>query len=251
MLIHLYGLDSYRRKQKLNEIVAEFLKRHTDATIERFSFESDAGNDALARFIEHQSLFAVPMFAIVDNCDNAPKTAAALLKRLISDSTKTLVLLSDKKLASPLTFLYRSPVIVQSFQQLGGDDIKRFIEREAKARRVPLTPTLIGALAAAWGSDTWRIITELEQISLGGTPETHVAAPQFFGLVQRLCAGRTVRERLVAATYLLESEDAAKTFNIAAAIINPELKAQMADYDVAIKSGKLGYEEAVLDLATS
>jgi hypothetical protein len=60
--------------------------------------------------------------------------------------------------------------------------------------------------------------------------------------------GKEVSGRLRALeTLLAQSDPAAKIFNILASQWK-EKTLQIADYDFAVKSGKLEYEEAVLDL---
>ena len=53
--------------------------------------------------------------------------------------------------------------------------------------------------------------------------------------------------RLSAMTKLLEREDAAKLFNVLASQVDVQDKNLMADYDVAIKSGRLEYEEVLTE----
>ena len=70
--------------------------------------------------------------------------------------------------------------------------------------------------------------------------------PEFFPLVQMLKSGET-RSRLKALWYLLETSEPAVVFNMLASLTSGSGKIKMADYDAAIKSGKLDYEEVLLD----
>ena len=93
--------------------------------------------------------------------------------------------------------------------------------------------------------DSWGAVTELIRLSLGGTSEAQFKTPDFFPLVQAL-KNASVSVRLPALTMALEREEPAAIFNVLAALVDFPTKQIMADYDVAIKSGKLEYEEALL-----
>ena len=73
---------------------------------------------------------------------------------------------------------------------------------------------------------------------------------QFFSQLYALSGNRPLKQKIVSLEVLLNSEEPAKIFNILAASSRnqpAEIK-RFADYDVAVKSGKIDYEEALLDL---
>jgi len=58
MIIYLYGSDSYRRLEKLKEIISEYKKKHSGLTIDRFYLdESDNEWLRFKDFAGTQSLF--------------------------------------------------------------------------------------------------------------------------------------------------------------------------------------------------
>jgi len=99
-------------------------------------------------------------------------------------------------------------------------------------------------------------ITELQKISFLGKPIIEKSdlenlelelTPNFWDLLLGL-RRPVLRERLAALEKLFAmDEPAGKIFNIAA-YSWPEKLPAMAGYDLAVKSGKMDYEEALLDL---
>ena len=178
---------------------------------------------------------------------NEAEGAAKVLKPVTNDTTTTLIVVSEKKLPKEFAFLGKEPNRAEEFDELAPAAVFTFIKKETDARGLKISDVDIKNAIAAYHNDTWTILNELEKIALGGKKESIVAAPQFFTLVQAL-KNPSVAARLSALAYLLENEDSAAVFNVLAALAPPELKIKMADYDIAVKSGKLEYDEALTDL---
>ena len=82
-------------------------------------------------------------------------------------------------------------------------------------------------------------------------PASHMNS-NFFAMIGKLSGRSPFSQKISSLTWLLETDEPAKIFNMLSAFAKaPEEKIKMADYDVAIKSGKLEYEEALLDLVIS
>ena len=250
MLMYLYGTDSYRRSKKLAEILSAYTTKHGAITHEAFFMQEKGALDRLREFLGNQSLFGNVRLAVVYHPDEA-EGSAKLLKESSEDKTKTIVVISDKKLPKEFSFLLKKPALTQEFEALREAEFYAFIKKEALERGATLTPETLRMLAEALPGDMWGIVTNLEKIALGGEVNATIQTPAFFPLVQALKKQGDIRSRLRALGHLLETEEPAAVFNVTASIADPALKIKMADYDIAIKSGKLEYEEALLDLALS
>jgi hypothetical protein len=126
-------------------------------------------------------------------------------------------------------------------------------------------------LATIYAGNSWALVTELEKLSAlkAGGAEAHTAgrtgsgaatiekkdldaldleaAPDYWALLNGM-KSFDVRTRLYALEKLFAINDPPpKIFNILAGQAGPKTP-RMAEYDLAIKSGKLEYEEALLDL---
>ncbi|MDP2696243.1 MAG: hypothetical protein Q8O87_03300 [bacterium] len=249
MLIYLYGSDSYRRQTKLREIVGEYKKKHAKGSVDKFYLQKDEEYNRLTDFIKSQSLFDKSKLAIVDMEDGkfTTKTFVALLKSLVEVEDIVLMLISPKALPKEFKFLLKKPITSQEFKELKGASLDGFIRRAAADRGLKASKEISGALMAVNGSNVWGIVNDLDKMALGGKLEEGIATHNFFVAINRL-----VRGDIAALTWLLATDDAAKIFNITSSFAKDSDGLQkMADYDVAIKSGKFGYDEALLDLVLS
>ena len=248
MLIYLYGFDSYRRQEKLRSIIEEYKKKHSGLTLDYFDLLADGAWEELKNFIGSQSLFGGSRLAVVSNYLNE-KENADFLKDFLEHKTASLIIVSEKPLGKDFSFLLKKPVLSQSFELLNVAQAIVFIKKEAEKRKLKLSPETISALIQTNGSDLWGIIREMEKIVLGGEVGHDVAVPDFFAMISKLSGRAPFSSKISSLTWLLETDDAAKVFNVVSAFTKVTAdKVKMADYDVAIKSGKLEYEEALLDL---
>ncbi|MEK7612021.1 MAG: hypothetical protein AAB407_01645 [Patescibacteria group bacterium] len=243
MLIHLYGPDAYQRSQKERQIVATYEKKYGHAP-ERFVLSEKNDYARLLSFLESQSLFSPKGFAIVSEVE--PENAK-LIKTLVANESKTLLIIAEKKLSKEFAFLLKDPVQSQEFPELKGTELSSFIRKEAKKQNVEVSDAQVASLALLCGSDTWGIVHELEKLSLGGATPNGEAGKDFFPLIQGFMRG-TLGSRLSSLEWLLQNNDPVAIFNVSTSLATPIQKIRMANYDVAIKSGKLEYEEALLDL---
>ena len=113
-------------------------------------------------------------------------------------------------------------------------------------------------LAGVHEGDSWALVTELQKLASFKSSITRkdldtfglLVAPDYWSLMNGM-KSRDMRNRILALEKLFSINDpAAKTFNMLASQWR-EKTAQMAEYDFAVKSGKLNYEEVLLALALS
>jgi hypothetical protein len=170
-----------------------------------------------------------------------------MLQSMLTNRDAILVLLSQSKPPKPLAFLLKAPVTSELFEPLEGASLATFITEEARVRGAKIAKADADAIARISAGSSAYIVQELEKVALGSTVEHGAPTPAFFSLVQVLRGRGGVGAKLTALAHLLEQEDPAAVFNITASIADSRLKPQMANYDLAVKSGKLEYEEALLD----
>lgn len=259
MLIFLYGADSYRRIQKLNEIVENFRKRQSNLSHERFDVSNDDEFLKFQTFAGNRSIFDPVRLTILDNFLTAPqaKELKEILKANHKNEDLIIILNSSNKPTTGFTALLKKPTKIQDFPALKSAEIKSFIKHTAKALGCAIDVPTTEALAQTFGGNTWGIATELEKMVLGEDQvkpalSIHKPADNFFQLVNTLKYGRSAKDRLVALEMILSDrkDEPAKVFNMLAYRLRSQKEADdLADYDVAVKSGKLEYEEILLDYA--
>ncbi len=277
MLILLYGPDDYRREQKRREIVAEFEKKHESIGMGLFDVKQDEGRAKLEEFLRNQSIFEDKKLAVLENLfpmragasnddddsatheddaeDTSGKDLAAILKAYLDAPSTTILISEKKKPTKSFAFLLKKAGLIQEFAALAGSSWEKFIEAEAARNGLTLAPDALKFIANVFAGNTWGVATELQKLSSFkkaislkdlGAFDLDVA-PNYWGLVNGL-KGYDVRSRLTALETLLALNDPApKIFNILAASWR-EKTPQFAAYDRAIKSGKLEYEEALVDI---
>lgn len=274
MIIFLYGPDDYRRTQKKRAVIAEFVKKRSDIGLEMFDFESRNAPAAAEQFLRTQSLFDAPKLAILENAfELETKQLSRFLKPFL-DAKESTVLISEKdKPVKALAFLLEKPAISQKFETLAGAEWLAFVKTSAKEQGVDLAPAAAQFLANVFAGNTWGLMTELEKLAgLSGVhaDTAHITgkaagklidksdlaafdlevAPNYWALMNGL-KSFDMKNRLYAFESILAlSDPPAKIFNILAAQWQ-EKTPHMAEYDLAVKSGKVDYEEALVDLLVS
>ena len=263
MLIALSGPDSYRRIQKQRSIMEEFMKKHPEAMVARFDFREEPKETfvKLKEFAASQTLFDTTKLGVVTGLfsDVAIGKTAECKKmlQLIADKAHvTLLLCEEKVLKKEIEPLHIPEKLVQEFDYLDDAVWMKFLHKEAKMRDMEIAAPAVPFLRERFQEDTWALMHELEKLSLLGVAQVDLVVCNAAGMTEEMDFMRLLRGTMFGSLPLklksLEGlyarrEDAAKIFNIAA-YQNKDMLSHFAEYDVAVKSGKLEYEEALLDL---
>ena len=264
MIIFLYGSDTYRRGKKLQEIVSQAWAKYPEMTFGRF--DCNEGEEdvfrSLQEFVLQASMFSPKKMAITEGLlgHDDKKVVGIFLKSLLDAKDVALVLLEDAppRKTGPFSFLFKAPVTVQEFGALSPAQITAFARNEAEERGVNISKDILFALTQRFGADTWGFVTELSKLALAkGFSHTDFArivsdhdAPQnFFALLMALERGGHSQKLFALEQLFLSGEEPAKLFNmLASRAKSVDTLQRFADYDIAVKSGKLEYEEVLLEL---
>jgi DNA polymerase III delta subunit len=256
MTIFLYGPDDYRRTQKKRELIAEFSKKRSDKGIGSFDLAESGASEELETFLENQSLFESAKFAIIDNAfEIEPARFAKIIKPYTESKTVTLLISEKEKPVKALAFLLKKPVLFQEFKNLTGAFFENFVVLEAKKNGISLDAPAARYLAAVFAGDAWALATEMQKLASLRSKITKKdldafdfeIAPAYWPLLMGV-RSPDARNRFTALETLLASGDPPpKIFNILASQWREKTN-QMAEYDFAIKSGKLEYDDALLAL---
>lgn len=258
MIIFLYGSDDYRREAKKREVVAEFEKKRSDLGVGRFDLANTEGFAGFKEFLVSQSLFQPKKLAVLDSAfEVEPKELAGILKNFLDNKDTTVLISEDEKPVKALEFLRKEPVLTQEFEILKGKEWEKLVLGEIKKREVKISENGIKFLSQVYQGNTWGLVTELEKLQFLGVKEIHARdleelgveqAPVFWTLIMGF-KSRSLPQKLYALEKVFGSnEQPAKIFNILAYQL-PEKLSDLAEYDLMVKSGKLEYEEALVDLA--
>jgi len=256
MIIFLYGPDDYRRTQKKKDLIAEFLKKRSEQGFGSFDLLEENALPRLAEFLENQQLFERAKFAALDNAFEIEPAQLAKMIRPYAESKTTTVLIAERgKPVKELAFLLKKPVILQEFKNLAGAFFERFATEEATRNGFVLDATAARHLAAVFAGDSWGLSTEIQKLSALAPKITKrdlddfdlEIAPAYWPMLMGV-RSPDMRNRFAALETLLASGDPPpKIFNILASQWR-EKTHEMAEYDFAVKSGKLEYDDALLAL---
>ena len=241
----------------MREIIEEYREKHSGLGLERFHFSGEGPvYQQLREFAQTPSLFSSKRLAVITGELAAAGDLGGFLQSLITKDDLICLISTTELPGADFNFLLKNPVLHQEFKELKGKQLAAFIKTEVKTRNIKLSPRLLNNLAEAHGADTWAIVTELDKWQLSNNqsrvelssapPANFQPVDNSFDLIRRLRA-RELGDRLGSLEILFKMEDPAKIFNLLAYQWGIEKKA-MADYDVAVKSGKLDYETALVDL---
>lgn len=261
MIIFLCGPDDYHREKKLKEIVAQYCAKHSALASEVFdgsTLLTTSGSvrdmwPKLKQFVEARSLFDEWRLAVVRGVifGAGDKESKGVLEAAKNNDRAVVIISAEKAPMKDFSFLTRRPVVNQKFPLLHGAVWRKFVEKEAAARAPRLPKPIVALIANSYVGDCWSAINELEKLKLAPSGQElalveQSAHPDFFKSVQELTSSN-LAQRLVVLEQLLATEDGAKIFNVLAYTVSPQQQIKMADYDIAIKSGKMNYAEALLD----
>jgi DNA polymerase III delta subunit len=253
MIIYLYGPDSYRRLQKQKEVLLEYQKKHASAGVERFYLNEEGQWQKFKDSVRNKSLFSRRRLIFVYGLSDLKlgKDDQDFLRTLTKLEDVAVIFSEDSKPDEDLVFLLKEPALAQEFGLLTGSELHNFIANEIRTRGIKLEPVFVQSLADFYGGDVWGVVTELDKVSLVSTPLFPITGPRlvsgvpFFKLLYSL-GSRNIKDRLRSLEILLASEDHAKIFNFLAYQKGVNKNA-FAEYDVAVKSGRLDYSSALTD----
>ena len=280
MIILLYGPDEYRRLQKKNEIIAEFRKKRSGLGIGFFDLGEKESFSGFQDFIKNRSMFETQKLAVLSNVFSAQggsasggefseKTLSEELKWATKQAEVTILVSEKNKTSENLNFLGRKSVHphtkrvgmgtgikTQEFAYLTGAKWEAFVSEFAKENGAALQPAALKFLAEVYQNDTWGLVTEIQKIAMLLRKNIELkdleklgleVSPNFFGLLGGLKSYELDKRLAALEKLFLLNEPMPKIFNMIAYQI-PDKLPQLAKYDILVKSGKLDYEEVLVDL---
>ncbi len=250
MFLYLYGPDTYRRGRYLREqLLAPYHKKYPDGSVGMFDLQDEDALQKLQSFSGGTGLFAKTALAVVYHPEEGEKDFIKFLKAVGESTATTVIVVADKKLTKDFAFLVNGKE--KEFEPLSGLDFLKFIKAESKARALEVSDVQLKAIGELYDGDTWAAMTEIERVAAGGAVEQHAVTVDFMGLLRTLSAGRDLPRLLRSLTLLTDYDEPAKVFNLLGAFVYGGVKVKMADYDIAVKTGKLEYPEVLLDYVLS
>jgi len=167
MIIFLYGPDTYRSKQKLNEIIEHYKKIHKSGlSLIFFDFKEDSFEDFRDAF-KSFSMFKEKKLMVLKNLFFNSKIENDFLKNLREISRpKEIILIYEEEIDenTPLAKELKKEAKFQKFNLLEGIFLKNWVKREFQKYSARIEPEALNLLLDFVGNDLWQMENEIKKL---------------------------------------------------------------------------------------
>ncbi|MDO8424704.1 MAG: DNA polymerase III subunit delta [bacterium] len=191
MIIFIYGQDSYRSRQKLNEIIDQNQKAHKSGLNLRVIDCPNSDFQDFKNALETISMFESKKMIILKNAFSSPAFEKPIdeYKERMLGGQDNIVFYEDGKADSrkSLFKFLKKKSSAQEFELLTGGNLRNWIGEEFKKYGLEIGSKVSDLLILYCGSDTWRIANEAKKIAAnksGGTGKKEALEEDIKSLVK-------------------------------------------------------------------
>lgn len=168
MIIFLYGPDTYRSSQKLNEIIQHYQKVHKSGLNLKYLDIKEERYEEFENHLQVNSMFREKKLVILKNAFLNEKFKEKFSKNIkkIKELKDIVLFYEDKEFPKNNKFfnLLKKQTLCQEFRQLEGLKLKNWIKKEFDNYRVKIEPKALELLIDYVGSDLWRLSNEINKL---------------------------------------------------------------------------------------
>jgi hypothetical protein len=248
MVIYLYGPDSYRRIKNKEAYLAATRNKYPYANLNYFDFSQNAESDFL-NFAQATPLFSPVRVAVLSKTSELSKEGRDVIKAACDSPLINLIIDEDKVLPVEYAFLKKKASVVEDFPLLTGPAWREFATAEGVRLGMEVKDTRLIQLVTTYEGDSWSFATEAARGALHSGAVCNLIIPP--SDIPGFAFGRREERLLNLARMSALGEAPARLFYASAAMTAKNHTPLWAGYDAAVKTGKLDYEEALLDFALS
>jgi len=170
MLIFLYGQDTYRSRQKLSEIIAQYQKIHQSGlNLRFFDFKNDNFEDFRDKF-RISSMFKEKKFIVLRNAfsnKDFKKKFLDLSKDFVESENIILFYEKDEVSEKDSLFLFlKENAKLQDFKPLSTGALDNWLKKELGKYNVEIEEKAKSLLLDYVGNDLWQLSNELKKLAL-------------------------------------------------------------------------------------
>jgi len=168
MIIFLYGPDTYRSRQKLNEIIERYKKTSKSGlNLKYFDFKKDSYQDFKDEF-QTISMFQEKKLVVLENTFPNGEFKSKFLensKKFID--SKDIILFYEENEFSKDDALFnflKENAKFQEFELLAGQRLKNWVKKEFEKYQCQVSDRALGKLIEFIGNDLWQISNEIKKL---------------------------------------------------------------------------------------
>ncbi len=173
MVILLYGEDSYRSRQKLNEIIEHYKSIHKSGINLKYFKGKDLNFEDLKEEFRQTSMFDEKKLLVVNDVFSNGDFKEEFLKnqKEILDSKEVILFYEEgtPKEEQFLKFL-KLKADCQEFKPLKGENLKSWLKKELAVYQTDISPEAQELLINFVGSDVWQLSNEIKKLICYRTP---------------------------------------------------------------------------------
>jgi DNA polymerase-3 subunit delta len=168
MIIFLYGADTYRSLQKLNEIVEHYKKIHQSGLNLIFFEGENLDFQDFKNTLDSTPMFKEKKLVVLKEIFSNPRFKDEFLKqkeKLVK--TEDLILIYEKKEIpenDPLFQFLKKNSKSQEFKFLEGEKLRNWIKREFKNYGGEIAPDALEKLIEFVGNNLWQMANEIKKL---------------------------------------------------------------------------------------
>ena len=168
MIIFLYGQDTYRSRQKLNQIIEHYKKIHKSGLNLKFFDCQTADFQDFEDEIRSNSMFKEKKLIVLKNIFLNQKFKENFLKNSskLSQSNDIILFHEEREISSTdLLFKFlKKQVKSQEFKPLEGQKLKNWAKKELSKFRTEISPEALDKLINFVGNDLWQLSNEVKKL---------------------------------------------------------------------------------------
>ncbi len=169
MIYFLYGQDSYRAKQKLEEIISHYKKIHKSGVNLVYIDAEKDGFETLSNGFKIVSMFAEKKLFILKNIFSRPEFQEKFLKEIKAlNNSKDIIVVYEKEpidAKNKLLKALKKEVKCQEFKPLDASSLRKWTSREFEKYGAKIDASAENLLLASVGNDLWQLQNEINKLA--------------------------------------------------------------------------------------
>lgn len=267
MIIHLWGPNSYSRKEKFNEILAQYKNKYPIHDLLYVDCEEE-GNEGWIKaknFLDQASMFTQSkMLVLFEAARSEWEEWVEFLKNQLENSKIFVVISDSNEPDKEFKFLLSPPVRSQKFLPLTAGEFEVFVKKITKQYGINFSPHAFHFFINRFNSvekseKQWQVRSELHKLSLFFKNKIidekelqlitrNIFITDIYGLTRVILSRNNSFHRMTALEEAISTNvDPARLFNTLCFMVKGKQALLLAEEDIKIKSGVLDYETALTE----